>query len=198
MPYDYSFFAGGSNDNRGFRARTLGPGAYAYHLDSLRLPTQIGDIRLLASLEYRFSLGGVFKGALFADAGNIWTFKEDEKRPGSQFMLSNFYKEIALSVGVGLRFDFDFFVFRLDLGLPVYNPSLAGINKWYFKDLYNRNSYYREGIPNFGQQAINQYLVENPNEPTPSLDESWMYIKKYKLMPKPFVPILNFGIGYPF
>jgi len=198
IPYDYSFFAGGSNDVRGFRARTLGPGAYAYHLDSLRLPTQIGDIRLLASLEYRFSLGGIFKGALFADAGNIWTYKEDFKRPGSQFLLSNFYKEIALSVGLGLRFDFDFFVFRLDLGLPIYNPSLEGTNKWYFRDLFSRVSYYQEGIPHFGQQAIDRFIALNPNVSPPSIDESWKYIKAYKLMPKPFIPILNFGIGYPF
>ncbi len=198
MPYDYSFFAGGSNDVRGFRARTLGPGAYAYHLDSLRLPTQIGDIRLLASLEYRFSMGGVFKGALFADAGNIWTYKEDEKRPGSQFSLSNFYKEIALSVGAGLRFDFDFFVFRLDLGLPIYNPSFNGTNKWYFKEMYSRTSYYKEGIDNFGQKAIDQFISLNPNTTPPSLEESWRLIKEYKLMPKPFIPILNFGIGYPF
>lgn len=198
MPYDYSFFAGGSNDVRGFRARTLGPGDYAYHLDSLRLPTQIGDIRFLASLEYRFSMGGIFKGALFADAGNIWTYKEDTKRPGSQFLLSNFYKEIALSVGAGLRFDFDFFVFRLDIGVPIYNPSFDGTTKWYFKDMYSRSSYYKEGIDNFGQIAIDRYMALNPGATPPTLDESWKYIKEYKLMPKPFIPILNFGIGYPF
>lgn len=199
MPYDYSFFAGGSNDIRGYRARTLGPGAYAYHLDSSRLPTQTGDIRFMTSLEYRFTMGGFFKGALFADAGNIWTYKQDEKRPGSQFNLSSFYKEIALSVGVGIRFDFDFFVFRLDLGLPIYNPALSRTNKWYFKDLFNRSSYYQEGIANYGQKALDLYMADNPNVTTsPSLDDSWIYIKEYKLMPKPFVPILNFGIGYPF
>jgi hypothetical protein len=143
-------------------------------------------------------MGGVFKGALFADAGNIWTYKEDEKRPGSQFSLSNFYKEIALSVGAGLRFDFDFFVFRLDLGLPIYNPSFNGTNKWYFKEMYSRTSYYKEGIDNFGQKAIDQFISLNPNTTPPSLEESWRLIKEYKLMPKPFIPILNFGIGYPF
>ena len=93
LPYDYSFYAGGANDNRGWNARTLGPGAYQYHLDPDRTLTQIGDIRLGGSLEYRFALGALFKGAVFTDFGNIWTYKEDSRN--AQFQLNRVMKEMA-------------------------------------------------------------------------------------------------------
>jgi len=180
MPYDYSFFVGGSNDNRGWRARSLGPGAYKYHLDTNRLATQIADIRIGGSLEYRFSLGSLLKGAVFSDFGNIWTYKEEQSRIGSQFKLKTFLPQIALAAGVGIRMDLDFFIIRLDLGFPVYNPAFADGAKWVFQDLFKkedfRKTYYQEGINTFGM----------------TLDQ----VKK--IMPKPFVPSINFGIGYPF
>ena len=201
LPYDYSFFSGGSNDNRGFRARTLGPGAYAYHLDALRLPTQVGDIRLLSSFEYRFDIGSVFRGALFSDIGNIWTFKEDPNRLNSNFEFKDFLEELAFSGGVGLRIDFDFFVFRLDLSFPLYNPAFSNNTKWFFTDLFTNNnfrqSYYSEGINMFTDEVNQLYLDEFGVLPSPDL-EYWKLVKEYKLMPKPFVPVLNFGIGYPF
>lgn len=168
LPYDYSFFGGGANDNRGWRARSLGPGIYKYYLDEGRTATQIGDLRLGLSVEYRFSLGGVFKGAVFSDAGNIWTKNEDINRPGSQFSI-DFYKQLAYSVGLGLRVDLDFFIIRLDLGLPLSNPSLPAGSRWIFQS----------------RDAFNQELQSYPD-----LDLS--------KVPKPFTPILHFGIGYPF
>ena len=200
MPYDFSFFAGGSNDNRGFRARTLGPGAYAYHLDPLRLPTQVGDIRFLSSVEYRFNIGSIFRGALFSDVGNIWTFREDPNRVKGNFEFKDFYQELALSGGVGLRLDFDFFVFRLDLSFPMYNPAFSAANKWFFTDLFTnenyRKGYYSEGVSTFENEVNQIYFDQNGTFPTS--DQYWKLIKEYKLMPKPFVPMLNFGIGYPF
>ncbi len=169
MPYDYSFFAGGANDNRGWRARSLGPGAYKYYLDTNRTATQIGDIRLGGSAEYRFSMSKLFKGAVFLDAANVWTTQNDVKRPGGQFS-NNWYKEIAYSAGVGLRIDFSFFIVRLDLGLPINNPAMPAGSRWIFQ---SRKAYYDEGLSVLGPD--------------------------YKsIMPKPFIPSLNFGIGYPF
>lgn len=169
LPYDYSFFAGGANDNRGWRARSLGPGTYKYYLDPDRTATQIGDIRLGGSAEYRFSMSKIFKGAVFMDGNNIWTTQADPKRPGGQFSAS-WYKEIALSAGVGLRLDFSFFIVRLDLGVPITNPALPSGAKWIFQ---SRQPYYDEGLAKFGAD--------------------------YKsIMPRPFTPALQFGIGYPF
>ena len=169
MPYDYSFFAGGANDNRGWKARALGPGSYKYYLDTNRTATQIGDIRIGTSVEYRFSFGELMKGAFFVDAGNVWTFNEDINRPGSKFS-SNWYKEIAVSGGFGLRMDLDFFILRLDFGLPLTNPALPQGAKWIFQ---SRDPYYAEGLAKFGAS--------------------------YKsFMPKPFTPNVHFGIGYPF
>lgn len=169
LPYDYGFFAGGANDNRGWRARSLGPGTYKYYLDTTRTETQIGDLRLSGSAEFRFSMSKLFKGAVFVDAANIWTTKKDVNRMGSQFS-GNFYKQLAFSAGAGLRLDFGYFVIRLDLGIPINNPALPKGAQWIFQ---SRQAYYDEGIAKFGSS--------------------------YKeLMPRPFSPSLNFGIGYPF
>lgn len=171
LPYDYSFFAGGANDNRGWKARQLGPGSYKYYLDPDRTATQIGDIRLQASAEFRFSMGEMIKGALFTDAGNIWTYKEDINRPGSQIS-TDWYKELAFSAGAGLRVDLDFFIIRLDVGYPLTNPSLPQGEKWFFK----------KDRPIFDQEVAD-YKLNNPTMPLP---------------PKPFIPNIHFGIGYPF
>jgi hypothetical protein len=177
MPYDYSFFGGGSNDNRGWRARALGPGAYKYHLDTNRLATQIADIRFAGSLEYRFSLGSTVKGAIFTDFGNIWTYREDLSRMGSQFHWNTFVPQIAISSGLGLRMDLAYFVIRLDVGFPIYNPAFSNGAKWVFQEMGTRQTYYQEGMDHFNM----------------NLDQ----VKK--IMPKPFLPnYLNFGIGYPF
>ncbi len=177
LPYDYSFFAGGSNDNRGWTARALGPGGYRYHLDTNRLGTQIADIRLGGSVEYRFTMGGMFKGAVFTDFGNIWTYKEDQSRQYSQFALKTFIPQFAMSAGIGLRLDLDFFVIRLDVGCPIYNPAYSHGARWVFQDMKTRSTYYGEG----------EVFFNKTNE------------EVRKIMPKPFpINYLNFGIGYPF
>lgn len=169
LPYDYSFYAGGANDNRGWGARTLGPGRYKYYLDENRTATQIGDIRMGTQIEYRIAASSLFKFAVFVDANNIWTLREDINRPGSQIS-NNFWREIAISAGAGLRLDFSFFVLRLDLGIPLTNPALPQNAKWIFQ---SRQPYYDEGLATFGPD----------------------YKSK---MPHPFTPSFNFGIGYPF
>jgi outer membrane protein insertion porin family len=169
LPYDYSFFGGGSNDNRGWRARALGPGSYKYYLDTNRTATQIGDLRIAGSAEFRFAFGPLLKGAFFMDAGNIWTVNEDKNRVGSKIS-SNWYREIALSSGVGFRFDLNFFIIRLDFGVPITNPALPYGARWIFQ---SREKYYQEGLNAFG-----------------------VNYKEY--LPKPFTPHIHFGIGYPF
>ena len=156
LPYDYSFFAGGSNDNRGWAARTLGPGAYQGLLDPNLIATQIGDIRFNASLEYRFGSGGILNHALFIDAGNIWTMNKDDNRVGGQIS-ARFMKELGISVGYGLRFDFNYFVLRFDLGVPIHDPGFPEGERWIFtpkpefyakaEQVYGPN--YKDYIPNF-------------------------------------------------
>ena len=132
LPYDYSFFAGGANDNRGWKARALGPGDYKYYLDTNRTATQVGDIRIGGSAEYRFGITEALKGALFVDAGNIWTVAEDTNRVGGQFT-KDWYKQFGVAAGFGLRFDLGFFVIRVDLGIPLRNPALPEGAQWIFQ-----------------------------------------------------------------
>ncbi|MBU2019823.1 MAG: BamA/TamA family outer membrane protein, partial [Bacteroidetes bacterium] len=175
LPFDYSFFGGGSNDNRGWRARTLGPGTYAYWLDTNRTLTQIGDVRMSSSLEYRRSLGNTLKMAVFMDAGNIWTTKFDNNRPGSQ-LTKDWLSQLAYSGGVGLRFDLDFFVVRLDMGFPLNNPSLPEGSRWIWQ---SRQPYQQALFDEFGEEELTR--LRNLNK-----------------IPSPFVPQFHFGIGYPF
>lgn len=179
MPYDYSFFAGGSNDNRGWKARTLGPGSYKYYLDSTRTASQIGDVRIGGSIEYRFTLGPSIKSALFADFGNIWTYKKDSKREGAEFT-NLWYTQFALALGTGIRWDLDFFIIRVDVGFPVYNPALSSGSRWIFN---SRESYIQEGINYYGLSW--------------QTDEQ-KRIRAMELLPKPFQPAIHFGIGLPF
>ncbi|MEG2755614.1 MAG: BamA/TamA family outer membrane protein, partial [Mucinivorans sp.] len=130
LPFDRLFFAGGSNSMRGWQVRTLGPGGVA--LDSLgSYPNQLGDFKLEANVEYRVNVVGGFGMALFFDAGNIWMNSQGEKRPEARFNFNNFYKQIALNTGVGLRYDFGFFMVRLDWGFKLHNPNMPHGHRWF-------------------------------------------------------------------
>jgi outer membrane protein insertion porin family len=173
LPFDYAFFAGGSNDNRGWRAREMSPGAYQYHKDTSRTLTQFGDIRIGTSIEYRFNIAKTqrFKGAVFSDMGNIWTLRSDPNRPGGQFT-SDFFKQIAISGGVGLRIDATFLVIRLDVGIPILNPAMSPGARWIWnsRDLFDQE-----------------------------LDDAYALIPDRKSeVPRPFMPRLHFAIGFPF
>lgn len=175
LPFDYSFSAGGSNDNRGFRARSLGPGSYKYYLDTNRTVTEIADIRLGGSVEYRFRITDLLKGAIFSDFGNIWTVNQDDNRVGGQIS-KDFYKQLSLSGGVGLRFDLSFLILRFDFGIPLRNPALPKGAQWIFQD---SDPYIQEGKDTWGQNNQGEYLYKD-------------------LMPNPFQPQFHIGIGYPF
>ncbi|MFM2226274.1 MAG: hypothetical protein RJA07_2476 [Bacteroidota bacterium] len=124
LPYVKQFYAGGPNGMRGFRARTVGPGVYSYskkYIDTVENET--GDIRLEANMEYRFHLWWYLKGALFADAGNVWLKNTDKLRPGAEFNIDKFYKQFAVDAGAGIRFDYkSYFLIRLDVGFPLVQP----------------------------------------------------------------------------
>lgn len=124
VPFEKRFYAGGANGVRGWGVRTLGPGAYNSTNSVDDFINQCGDIRLDMSIEYRAKLFWVFEGALFIDAGNIWTIKNYENQPDGMFKFNKFYKQIALAYGAGIRMDFTYFLLRFDLGLKAYNPAI--------------------------------------------------------------------------
>ncbi|MDE7387244.1 MAG: BamA/TamA family outer membrane protein [Muribaculaceae bacterium] len=123
VPFEKRFYAGGANGVRGWGVRTLGPGRYDSRNSVTDFINQCGDISLFLSAEYRARLFWVLEGALFIDAGNIWTIRDYETQPGGLFRFNNFYKEIALGYGAGIRLDFTYFLLRLDLGFKAHNPA---------------------------------------------------------------------------
>lgn len=122
LPFEKKYFTGGANGIRAWQVRSLGPGSYKAPANSY--PNQSGDIKLEANLEYRVKLFWMIEGALFTDAGNIWAINSLDNRPGALFKFDEFYKQIAVGSGAGLRFDFTYFLFRLDLGMKMRDPSL--------------------------------------------------------------------------
>ncbi len=124
VPFEKRFYAGGANGVRGWGVRTLGPGAYDAKNSVTDFINQCGDIRLDLSVEYRAKLFWVLEGALFIDAGNIWTIRDYETQPGGVFRFDSFYKQIAAAYGAGIRMDFTYFLLRFDLGFKAYNPAM--------------------------------------------------------------------------
>jgi len=121
LPLEQMFYAGGANSLRAWQARTIGPGSMP--LDStFSIPNQAGDIRLELNLEYRFPLFWKLEGALFADAGNIWTLPRGNAAPAGVFRFSDFYRSIAMDAGLGIRVNLDFVILRLDLGMIMRDP----------------------------------------------------------------------------
>lgn len=129
LPFETSYFAGGANGLRAWRARSVGPGSYQGKLVAF---DRIGEVRLEANAEYRFNLIGFVELALFADAANIWLLEEDERRPGSGFE-SDFLGELAIGSGLGLRLNFEFFLVRFDLGMKTKDPAYAPGSRWLFE-----------------------------------------------------------------
>lgn len=132
LPFEKQFFAGGANSVRGWQVRSLGPGGY---LDTIsKYPNSTGDIKLEGNIEYRFKLFWVFEGALFADAGNVWLLPSNssEKPKNAIFRFNQFYKQIAVGSGLGLRLNFNYFLIRVDLGLKVRNPAHKEGERWIF------------------------------------------------------------------
>lgn len=144
MPYTKQFFIGGTNSIRAFKARTLGPGSFnPYSLDTGFIPDQSGDMILEFNLEYRKKLFSIVHGALFVDMGNIWNLDHVSDRPGGKFS-SDFYKEIAIGTGAGLRFDVTFLVLRLDLAFPLRIPYNQPGERWVIDDIRFGDSQWRK------------------------------------------------------
>jgi outer membrane protein assembly factor BamA len=122
LPFEKKYFTGGANGIRAWQVRSLGPGSYKASSDAY--PNESSDIKLEGNIEYRFKLFWRMEGAFFTDAGNIWAINNKDNREGSVFRFDRFYKQIAVGTGLGLRFDFTYFLFRLDLGMKIRDPSL--------------------------------------------------------------------------
>ena len=140
-PYTEQFYIGGANSVRAFAARSIGPGGYApanAETDKYGFINHVGDIRFEANVEYRFRIISDLHGAVFLDAGNVWLLRADPGRPNGEFSLKKFPEQIALGTGLGLRYDLDFLVFRLDCGVALHDPSAVGQSGYYniakFKD----------------------------------------------------------------
>ena len=129
LPFEKRYFSGGANGMRGWTVRTLGPGSYRNGNRSIDFINQSGDIKLDMSVEYRSHLFMMVHSAVFIDAGNIWTIRSYDEQPGGQFT-TTFYKDIAMSYGLGLRLEFDMFVFRLDAAMKAINPAYSGREKF--------------------------------------------------------------------
>lgn len=138
LPLEKRYFAGGTNSIRAWLARSVGPGGYGVY--GVRLD-QFGEVRLEGNLEERFPIFGNFQGAVFLDAGNIWTLKDTTSAKGdlANFAFNRFYKEIAIGTGLGLRYDFTYFVLRIDMGIKVHDPAFLPGNRWVFSNITNRN-----------------------------------------------------------
>ena len=123
LPFEKRYFAGGANSVRGWSVRSLGPGRYKDKDGRINFITQTGDLKLDLNMEYRSYLFWKFYGALFLDAGNIWTLRYYPEQEGGQLKLSRMLDDIAVGYGMGLRLNFDYFILRLDLGMKAVNPA---------------------------------------------------------------------------
>jgi outer membrane protein assembly factor BamA len=164
VPYEKLFFAGGSNSVRAWLPRRLGPGAAFPFSGTTNQPAvtetgqfvylfeQPGNILLEGSAELRGRLFHLFadvNGAIFIDAGNVWTIKDDSHRIGENFRLNTFFPQIAVGTGVGLRFDFSFFIIRFDGGIKVWDPA-----RQYFKESEGKFVDERFILPKFSLKQL--------------------------------------------
>lgn len=150
VPYSEQFYVGGANSIRAFTIRSIGPGRYHPDDDNkYSYIDQTGDIKIEANIEYRFNIWGSLFGAVFLDAGNVWLFDYDELRPGAEFTLKDFHENIALGTGVGLRYDLDILVLRLDMGIGLHSPYST-----------DKSGYYN--IPSFGKGLGFHFAIGYP------------------------------------
>ena len=123
LPFEKRYFSGGANSVRGWTVRSLGPGSYKDKDGRINFITQTGDMRLDLNMEYRTHLFWKFGGAAFVDAGNIWTLRNYPSQPGGQITLKGLWQDLAVSYGLGLRLNFEYFVLRFDFGMKAVNPA---------------------------------------------------------------------------
>lgn len=123
LPYEKRYFSGGANSVRGWSVRELGPGSFQGTDGRIDFINQTGDIKLDLNAEYRTHLFWKFDGAAFIDAGNIWTIRDYKEQPGGQFRINEFWRQIAVSYGLGIRLNFNYFILRFDAGMKAVNPA---------------------------------------------------------------------------
>ncbi len=140
LPFEKRYFSGGANSIRGWSVRSLGPGKFKEKDGRINFINQTGDMKLDLNAEYRTRLFWKFSGALFVDAGNIWTLREYEVQPGGLFRFNEFLNQMAVSYGLGLRLNFDYFILRFDLGMKAVNPSYEAEDDPHYPILHPRFS----------------------------------------------------------
>lgn len=127
VPYSEQFYIGGANSIRAFAVRSVGPGSFRPDVTNPNgYYDQTGTFKIEANLEYRFPIFSYLKGALFLDAGNVWMLSDDSNRPGGKLVMKDFFNEIAVGTGLGLRFDMDMLVIRADVGYALHAPYDTG------------------------------------------------------------------------
>ena len=131
LPYEKRYFSGGANSVRGWSVRELGPGRFTGGDGRIDFINQTGDIKLDLNAEYRTYLFWKLHGAFFVDAGNIWTIRDYAEQPGGQFRMRSFWREIAVSYGLGFRLNFDYFILRLDGGMKAIHPAYDDVRHHY-------------------------------------------------------------------
>lgn len=144
LPYEQSFFSGGPNSIRAWRARTLGPGGYDGSNSQTRFD-KIGDLLLEGNMEYRFHVIKSFYGALFADVGNIWRLEKAIDKPNGEFRVDEFYKQIAIGGGIGIRWDLEFLILRFDFAAPIKDPKYPEGSRFTFD-----KKPWKQTVMNFG------------------------------------------------
>ena len=140
LPYVKQYFVGGTNSVRAFGIRSIGPAAFGPNTlginDNIDEFDRTGDLKIEGNIEYRFDISTIFKGAVFTDFGNVWTLRQttdedgENVRLGGIFELNDWYRELGVGIGAGLRLDFSYFVMRFDLAVPIRDPNLAVGNRW--------------------------------------------------------------------
>lgn len=146
LPYEKGFFIGGNSTIRAWPLYQLGPGSYLHPEDTPDFE-RLGDVFMVFNIEQRFPIWGGLMGAVFLDAGNIWLVRPNEAYPNGEFHWNKFYKDFALGTGFGLRYDFKFFIIRMDIGIPLRDPSLQGNgDTWVIKQLRLRDMLFNFGI----------------------------------------------------
>lgn len=131
LPFEKRYFSGGANSVRGWSVRGLGPGKFKGSNGAIDFINQTGDVKLDLNLELRSFLFWKIYGAVFVDAGNIWTLRSYDEQPGGQFRFKDFYEQIAVAYGLGIRFNFDFFILRFDMGMKAINPAYGSQQEHY-------------------------------------------------------------------
>lgn len=125
LPYEKRYFSGGANSVRGWSVRGLGPGGYRGKDGKIDFVNQTGNLKLDLSVEWRAHLFWKIHTAVFIDAGNVWNTRSYDQMSDAQFRFSDFYRQIAVAYGLGLRFNFDYFILRLDGGMKAINPAVT-------------------------------------------------------------------------